>query len=114
VDTIWQLVADPAAGSAQRRQALRVRPVRGQQHGCHHDTAAAQVCPGPQRVTAVIARPDQQRHVSAGHPTGPLGQRPHNSGSQPERGAPHQVVGWDPGEQGVLGGPDSGHQKRAS
>jgi len=114
VDTIWRLVADPPAGSAQRRQALRVHPVRAQQHCCHHDAAAAQVCPGPQRVTAVVARPNEQRNVPAGHPPGPLGQRRRNSGSEPERGAPHQRASWHPREQGVFGGPDSGHRKRTS
>jgi hypothetical protein len=83
-----------------------MRTVRREQHRRHRDRAAAQERPGPQRVAAVVAGADQQRHPPARGPAGQLAQHRCGLDSQPERGLPHQRAVRGSPQQPVLGGPD--------
>ena len=84
------------SGRAQRREPVDVH-LRGQQHRLDRDTPARQRRPGPQRVTPVVARSDEQQHpggvrraqeVCDGH--GETGGRPLHQGTFGQPG--HQLL----------------------
>ena len=69
-------VSDAAAGPAQRRQPGRVRLAGSVSTAVTRMPAAAQERAGVQRVTAVVAGPDQQHHPAPGHRVTAAARRP--------------------------------------
>ena len=75
-------VDDPAAGLAERGQALLVGALGFEQDRVGGHPAAAQVGRRPQRVAAVVARADDRAHPSSGDAAGAGGQLADDRGGQ--------------------------------
>jgi hypothetical protein len=94
---LGQLGHDPTARPAERGQARRVRAVGVEQDGAHGHAPTPEEVPGPQGVTAVAARPDQQTDPPAAF------EEFQRDRGHPEGGAPHERALRGPGQQPVLG-----------
>ena len=93
---------DAPARPPERGEPGRVRARRIEQHRGDARAPAAQLDAGPERVAAVVARPDEQPDPpSRGAPEHPAGVP-----GEPERGPSHQGAFGELGHQALLGFPD--------
>ena len=92
----------PAADGEQRREARRVDPVGAQQQGLHLHATPGEQHPAVQRVTAVVARADQQQHAGAVR----VAEQVEDGVPQPGGGPLHEGPLGQPCHEGGLRRPD--------